>query len=48
LLFLTCDDKVLKQRWCKKNETEEVPEDQLDSFKIDAKANKERKNFLTG
>lgn len=35
LLFLSCDEKHLKDRWCKKNEAEEFPEEQLEVLKAD-------------
>jgi hypothetical protein len=44
---LTSEEKTLKDRWCKKNEAEEFPEDQLEVLKADGKANKERRAYLT-
>jgi len=38
LLCLTASDKTIKDRWCKKNEAEEVPEDAAEQMKADAAA----------
>ena len=47
IIFLTADEKFIKERWMKKNEAEEFPEDQLETLKADSATNKARRNCLT-
>jgi hypothetical protein len=43
---VTADEKFIKERWMKKNEVEEFPEDQNEVLKADSAANKARRNFF--
>jgi hypothetical protein len=43
---LTAEEKFIKERWMKKNETEEFPEDQIEVLKADSSTNKARRTFL--
>lgn len=47
VLFLSSDEKSIKDRWCKKNEAEEFPEDQQEWLTASSKESKERKTALT-
>ena len=47
ILFLTCDEKTVGERWCKKNEAEDVPEDVTEEFKTQSAANSARREKLT-
>jgi len=40
LLFLTADEKTIKERYAKKNEMEDFPEDQLEVLQEDSRANR--------
>jgi len=46
VLFLSASDKTIKDRWCKKNEAEEVAEDAAEAMKADAAASTARKDAL--
>ena len=47
VILLTADDQFVKERWMKRNEAEEVPEDAMEGLKNDNNVNKERKTFFT-
>ena len=44
--FLSAEENYLKERWLKKNETEEFPEDQMETLKADMATNKARRTAL--
>jgi hypothetical protein len=44
---MTCEERSIKERWMKKNETEDIPEDQLEEFRTQSSANSGRRNKLT-
>ena len=46
LLFLQCDESVVKERFCKKNEVEEVPEDELANIKANSASNAAKRQTL--
>lgn len=45
-IFLTAAEKTIKERWCKKNEAEEVPEDAMENIKADSATNGARRDDL--
>mmetsp|Transcript_3945 Transcript_3945/g.5950 ORF Transcript_3945/g.5950 Transcript_3945/m.5950 type:complete len:385 (-) Transcript_3945:810-1964(-) len=45
-LFLTTEEKAVKERWMKKNESEDFPEEQNEAIQVDSKFNKERRNQI--
>lgn len=46
MLFLSAEEKTIKDRWMLKNEAEEVPEDQQETISADIKAVKEQRQTL--
>jgi hypothetical protein len=44
ILFLTCEERTVKERWMKKNEADDVPEEQVEDFKTQSSLNDSRKN----
>lgn len=38
ILFLNCEERTVKDRWMKKNDAEDVPEDQVEAFKEENEA----------
>lgn len=47
VLFTTCEQKTVEDRWKKKNESEEVPEDVMEGFKAESDSNSKRRNKLS-
>jgi len=47
LLFVTAEEKRIKERYAKKNEMDDFPEDQLESLLEDSKMNKKLRADLT-
>jgi hypothetical protein len=45
-VFLTASEKTIKDRWCKKNEAEEVPEDVVEGMKADSATSAARREDL--
>lgn len=45
-LFLTADESVIKERWCKKNEAEEAPEDAVQEIKANSATNAAKRQAL--
>jgi adenylate kinase family enzyme len=46
VIILTADEQFIKERWMKRNEVEDFPEDQLETLKADSNTNKARRQFL--
>ena len=46
VLFLTCDQKTVGERWMKKNEADDVPEDVAEGFKAESESNAVRREAL--
>lgn len=46
ILFLTCEERTVKERWMKKNEAEDVPEDQVEEIKQQSSISDSRRNKL--
>jgi hypothetical protein len=45
-LFMTCEERSIKERWMKKNDSEDVPEEEMDRIKSESAANAIRRNKL--
>jgi len=46
VLFLTATEKTVRERWMKKNEADDVPEDALEALKADSATNSARRETL--
>ena len=43
ILFISAEEPQIKERWCKKNEAEEVPEDEIQNMKASSATNAARR-----
>ena len=43
ILFISADEQAIKDRWLKKNESEEVPEDEIANMKANSASNAARR-----
>lgn len=48
VLFLSAAERTIKERWCKKNEAEEVPEETLEGMRANAADAAQRREALMG
>lgn len=47
ILFISAEEAQIKDRWCKKNEAEEVPEDEIQNIKANSATNAAKRQALT-